>query len=154
MDADLPIDAGSAPRRRFTIRSMMLTVVAVAVLLGWGIGLVRSHRWVDSVTARLVGLLDVVGRDDPSLQVTPVSLASGTHYAFHALGARAKGRGYVITSARREISISLESRAGILGNGPDRVIFESGDRTESWPYEDVERGRKVDLRAMFPEAFR
>jgi hypothetical protein len=35
-----------------------------------------------------------------------------------------------------------------------RLTFESSDRSVTWPFEDVERGRRIDLKAEFPEAFR
>jgi hypothetical protein len=57
------------------------------------------------------------------------------------------------TQAGKTIQIQADLRIGPFSS-VRRVTFETPGRTVTWPFEDIERGRKVDLRAEFPEAFR
>jgi hypothetical protein len=119
--------------------------------LGWGLGLERASRRVGEARARLLALGDRLLRDDPLLSKDGVYEMEG---AYHPLGADFAGEYHLKTPSGHMIAIIAEIRSGPFGDGPNRVTFEDAGRSMTWPFEDLERGRKVDLRAMFPEAFR
>jgi hypothetical protein len=151
MDPDPPEVVGPRTRWTFTIRSMMAVVVTVAALLGYQHALHRSHRRAWRATTQLAELGQQLAQSDPTLRTTGANLGSGT---LHWLGGDMKLWDELRTVAGREITVAVEVHMGILRDGPNRVTFESAGRSVTWPFEDLERGRKVDLRALFPEAFR
>jgi hypothetical protein len=149
MNADLSIDAGPARRRRFTIRSLMLAVVAVGFLLGWGIGLERARRRVGEATTELYALVGRIEKDDPS--VSMIVITGEGHFRLDGAGSTVRSR--LETAAGARIAITIDVRSRVFRDETGQVVFESGGRSVTWPFEDLRRGRKLDLRAIFPEAF-
>lgn len=150
MDADLPRKPGQR-RQSFSTRSLMLAVVVVAAGLGLWLALTRSARRIDAVSDRLSALVQQTLRDDPSIEMRGMSkLGRGDG----PLGTLAKIQYWRKTPTYRKITITVEVRAGLLRDGPDRLRFETMGRSVELPFDDLERDPKVDLRAMFPEAFR
>jgi hypothetical protein len=149
MNADLPIDTGPAPRRRFTIRSMMLAVIAIGFLIGWGLGLERASRRVGQATTELYALVGRIERDDPSVS----SIVINGEGQFRLDGAGSTVRSLLKTATGAEVAITIDVRSRVFRGESGQVVFEAGGRSVTWPFDDLRRGRKLDLRAMFPEAF-
>jgi hypothetical protein len=149
MDADLPIDAEPAPRRGPTIRSMMLGVVVFGCLFAWGLGMFRVSRRLDQEAIRPYELVARIKQDDPSVGLIQITGS----YNLRPLGCTGESLCRLGTKTGREVRITVGVRQQIFGGVSGVVTFESGGRSVAWPLEDLERGRKIELRAIFPEAF-
>ena len=149
MNADLSIDAEPAPRRRFTIRSMMLAMIAIGVLVGWALGLERARRRVGQATTQLYALMDRIETDDPSVQI--IETTGRGQFDLFGAGSTVYSRLQTATGAGIVITITVHSQ--VFGKETGEVAFQVSGRSVTWPFDDLLRGRKIDLRAMFPEAF-
>ncbi len=136
-------------KRRFRIKSLMVLVALVGAGLGWVLHVDRVDRWFQADRSRFIEWANEFEQANPSLKPLARSMtASGflltTDYQWN--------QDYQ-TPAGGSISIQVALQAGPVST-QRRVIFESPGRTVTWPFEDIERGRKVDLKAEFPGAFR
>jgi hypothetical protein len=158
MSTDLSVETKLKPgpvRRAVRIRSILLAVVG-AVILGYLVGLDLCHRRVRTADKRLSLAVGQIMRDNRPLWIGGRMRADRPPrtVTYHWQGGHAESVDQLYTESDREITVVTEARFGLLGYGPDRVTLRFEDRTVTRPYEDFERHRKVDLRAMFPEAFR
>jgi len=69
------------------------------------------------------------------------------------LGPRLHHNGKYTTPTGRPVLIDLEYLDRPF-DPSGRLVLTAEGRWITWPIEDIERGRKVDLKAEFPEAFR
>jgi hypothetical protein len=149
MSDQLPAEARPAPGQKLTIKAMMVIVFTIAVMFGWGMNSVRAWQRVWKLGGRFIAWESQLRADNPSLAfgslegTKPIDLRGATsHY-----------QGHYTTPTGRRISFILDAHYGMFGNRGQLVISAEG-RSVIWPIEDVERGRKIDLNAEFPEAFR
>ena len=154
MNSDSPVEgpAGVVPlgRSRLRIKSLMVWIAVLAVGLGWVLETARNDRSLRSDQAVFASwVAEVEKAHASSLKTSDLSAKSSSN--FFEMGRRCDG--VFQTKAGKPIQIQADLRIGPLSS-TRRVTFHSTGRAVTWPFEDIERGRKVDLRAEFPEAFR
>ena len=153
MNPDPPIEeaTGAVPVRGRGVRlkSLMGWTVVIACGLGWVLHTDRTSRAL---------------RMDQDVFDAWIARFQADHRAIRQLANSVRSTSYFLEMGRnrlyqyeapigRPISIQAELRSGPL-RSTRHVIFESAGRTVSWPFEDIERGRKVDLASEFPGAYR
>ena len=153
MNADPAVEVPSgvvpARRPRMRIKSLMIWVGLVALGLGWVLYDARIRQSFQVDRSRFAVWAAEFEKDHLSLE--PLGRSMRSTGSIFSLDQRLT-QDYQAKAGGR-ISIQLVLRAGPSW-GDRRVTFESPGRTVSWPFEDIERGRKVDLKAEFPGAFR
>jgi len=126
----------------------MVWIVLLAVGLGWALQIVRSDRTLRTDEAIFTSCIAESGKLNASLKSFGPSVHSRSN--FFELSRRCD---YVFqTPTGKPISIKAELRYGPFLSVRE-VIIEASGRAVTWPLEDIERGRKIELRAEFPEAF-
>jgi hypothetical protein len=126
-----------------------LLLGSLFILLALGYTLNQTHRTSrnQKVVNEFLAWTNQFAKDNPSVVLegyTAMSKDFGA--AFHY-------EGNYKTPTDRTIAIDFRHRERLF-NRSGRLIFTAGGRSITWPVEDIERGRKVDLEAEFPEAFR
>jgi hypothetical protein len=154
MNPDSPVEgpAGVVPlsQSRLRIKSLMIWIAVLAVGLGWVVQVARNDRILRSDQAVFMSwVADVEKAHAASLITSELSGKSSSN--LFEMGRRCDS--VFRTQAGKPIQIRADLRIGPLSS-VRRVTIETPGRTVTWPFEDIERGRKVDLRAEFPEAFR
>ncbi len=134
------------PRRsRFKIGSLMTWVALVAVGLGWVLYTARTRRASQVDKARFNAWAADFEAVHPTLK--PLGRSMTSTWNFFELDQRWH-QDYQTPKGQ---SISIQ---GVVRTGPLRrdrwLTFESPGLVVTWPFEDVERGRKVDLVIDFP----
>jgi hypothetical protein len=153
MNPDLPVEepAGAVPvvKRRLRIKSLMVWVALVAAGLGWVLHTERAGRSLRADAAVFASWIGEFQAAHPTLKPLGTSIKSSS--SFFEMGRRCQ---YEFQApAGRFIVITADLRSGPFHTNR-RVNFESSGGEVTWPFEDIERGRKVDFKAEFPEAFR
>jgi hypothetical protein len=150
-DPGVEVPSGVVPVRksRLRIRSLMVWVALVGAGLGWVLHTVRTERAFQADRAIFAVWAAEFEKDNPALK--PLGRSMSSTWNFLELDQRLY-QNYQ-TAAGGRFSIQLVLRGGPFW-GDRRVDFESPGRSATWPFEDIARGRKVDLKTEFPEAFR
>ena len=154
MNSDSPPEgpAGVVPlgRSRPRIKSLMVGIAVLAVGLGWLAEVVRNDRLLRSDQAVFASWVAEVERAHaPMLATANFSARSSSNLL--EMGRRCDG--LFQTRAGKPIQIQADLRIGPLSS-VRRVTIHADNRVVTWPFEDIERGRKLDLKAEFPGAFR
>jgi len=150
MSTNPTVEGSPAPRRRrrVTIKGLMVAVLVVAVGLGAATHRYRCHRRAEVLRSRLHDFFHQLEVSNPQ-----EFQSESTMMIDEWLGSGFRFRGEHRTTTRRPIVIEAEVHVRLFDD-LGRMVISSGSRSVTWPIEDIERGRKVDLRAEFPEAFR
>jgi hypothetical protein len=155
MSPDDPSDLSAAPapsishKKGLSTRSMMLIVLFVAVVLGDVLHNTRSSQRAGETSHRLMSWWRQVQVDNPSISFDSLSIGEPIDWQ----GCYLRFKAGFKTATGRPIKIDAETRFGWFHHDGHMVISAEG-RSITWPIEDAERGRKIDLKAEFPEAFR
>lgn len=154
MNSDSPLEGlpgvDPAGRSRPRIRSLMVGIAVLAVGLGWLAEVVRNDRSLRADQAVFASWLAEVERAHaPILATANVSARSSSNLL--EMGRRCDG--VFQTKAGQPIQIQADLRIGPLSS-VRRVTIHANGRVVTWPFEDIERGRTLDLEAEFPGAFR
>jgi hypothetical protein len=154
MNPDSPVGepAGVVPlgRSRLRIKSLMIWIAVLALGLGWVVQVARNDQILRSDQAVFVSwVAEVEKAHAPLLKTSNLSGKSSSNLFEMGRSCDSDFQ----TLAGKPIQIQADLHIGPLSS-VRRVTFHSTGRTVTWPFEDIERGRKVDLRAEFPEAFR
>ncbi len=140
----------SPRRRRFATRHLMAVVVGVGCVLGWLAGMERARRSVKRVMVRFVlQQMDQERRQEPRLGAVGYSWDSGWTWD----GYMFEYHDQVKTPAGKLIATAAYARSSVFGSS-GRIVFSTGGRAVTWPVGDILDRRPIDLRALFPEAFR
>jgi hypothetical protein len=136
-------------KSRSRIKSLMLTVAYVAFgcgVLVWG---ARTIYQNEADQARFNSWMAEVDKANPSITRSGMSMKS----SFNIVVFSRECRYSCLTPTKKEIKIEATLRTtpiSILR----QVTFESNGKSVTWPFQDIENGRMIDLKAEFPEAFR
>jgi hypothetical protein len=137
---------GKSPIR---IKSLMVMVAVVALGLGYLTHTVRTLRLLQADESVFKSWVVKVERDNPTLKRAGMSFRSNS--SFFELSRSCDYT--LVTPVRKTITIQLVLRRGPFSS-VGKVTFDSADRSVTWPFEEIQRGRPIDLKAEFPEAFR
>jgi hypothetical protein len=150
---DEPVEArpvtDSGRERKFTIRWMMVMIFTIAVMLGWALDQARAWRRNGVLGSRFMVWHHQFMADNPSITLGELAFSR----PIDLRGSNVRGQGHYTTPTGRRISIDLEARSNPFEDRGQLVISAEG-RSVTWPVKDMERGRRIDLKAEFPEAFR
>jgi len=136
-------------RRTFRLRSLLVAVALIGTGLGWATTLSRGDRRNQEAVTRTSAWINKLQADHPTLKGGTASMDIRGDWFGHDSAYRARYE----TPTGRPIAVSAE-----MCFRPSRdaghAVISAGGRSVTRPIEDIERGRKIDLRAEFPEAFR
>ncbi len=135
-------------RHRLTIGGLMAAVLVIAVGLGWVTHRDRSRRRAEALLDRLRDFFYQLEVSNPK-EFQSESLTGIDEW----LGSGFRFQGEHRTPTRRPIVVEADVHVRPFDD-LGHVVISSGGRSVTWPIEDIERGREIDLRAEFPEAFR
>jgi len=143
--------------RTFRLRPLMVTVALIAVGLSGTTHLYRGFRRDQEAgrrnqeaSTRMFAWIDRLQADHPALKGGTTSMdIRDDYWAGHDWDYRACYE----TPTGHPITVSARTRSR-PSRDPGRVVISAEGRSVTWPIEDVERGRPIDLRAEFPGAFR
>jgi hypothetical protein len=136
-----------AGKRRFRIKSLMVWVALIAAGLGWVLHTERTGRALRADAAVFASWIGEFQSAHPTLKLLGTSVKSSS--SFLEMGRRCYYE--FLAPAGRRITVTADLRSGPFHTNR-QVTFESAGREETWPFEDIERGRKVDPTAEFPGA--
>jgi hypothetical protein len=138
-----------AGKRRFRIKSLLVWIVLIAAGLGWVLHTERAGRALRADAAVFASWIGDFQATHPSVKLIGSSVKSSS--SFFEMGRRCD---YEFQApAGRWITIHADLRSGPFHTNR-QVTFESGGQEVTWPFEDIERGRKIDPSTEFPGAFR
>jgi hypothetical protein len=136
-------------KSRLRIKMLMIVVGLVAAVLGWVHHIDRAERAFRKDQAVFASWIAVFRSAPPAFQ--PAATLVKSFSSLTEMGRRCQYEFW--SPAGQLIGIVADFRYGPF-HADRQVIFVARDRTVNWPFEDVVRGRKVDLKAEFPGAFR
>jgi hypothetical protein len=134
---------------RLRIEWLMAWVAVIAVVSGWIVHVNRMDRSFQEDRSQFIGWAAEFEKDQPSLR--PLDRSMTTSGIFFWADHRWNQDDKTPTGERISIQVALQAGPAWADR---RVTFESPGRTVTWPFADIERGRRIDLKAEFPEAFR
>jgi hypothetical protein len=139
-------DTGPIRKKKLKIASLLGSFI-ILLVLGYAANQThRTNRNQKVVTEFLVWTTQLE-KDNPAvIRGEFMAMTNDFGAAFHY-------EGKYTTPADRTIAIEFRHSERLF-NRSGRLVFSTEGRSVTWPVEDIERGREIDLKAEFPEAFR
>jgi hypothetical protein len=147
--ADTP-ETTSRPSRgyRLTIRSIMVFVVLFALGFGFVVNQTRNVNQAKAVEDRTLAWINRLFLEQ---SMAKAESAYGVVEGYFSCDWEYNG--YFTTEFNHLIVIKV--RVHSRSSGPEgQIEFSSEGQTITWPIEDIEKARKINLKAEFPKAFR
>jgi len=142
-----PPDPQSSRKKKFAIN--WLAVVSFALMFGVLANFAWSTLRNQKVQTDLSAWTDQLQKDNPSIKFA--GFKGG--YSGDLLGTSYQYQGKYTTPTGHPIAIDFNFRGRPFADS-SRLVLSAAGKSLTLPLADIERGRKLDLKAEFPEAFR
>jgi hypothetical protein len=141
--------AGSDGKSPMRVKSLMVMVAVVALGVGLFANMARTSRIQQQDQALFNAWLTELEKADPTLKPTGTKFRSTSMF----LELTRTCDYNLLTPTRKTITIQVVLRTNPFSS-VRKLTFDHAGHSVTWPFEDIERGRKIDLKTEFPEAFR
>jgi hypothetical protein len=142
-----PTDPQPSRKKKFAIN--WLAVVGFGLVLGVLANFAWSSLRYQKAQTDLFAWTSQLQKDNPSIKFAGFKAG----YSGDLLGMSYQYQGKYTTPTGHPIAIDFNFRGRPFADSSHLVLSAEG-KSLTLPFADVERGRKLDLKAEFPEAFR